>query len=296
MNLSMFNRFCPSMKDRVQLKERVDLSKFNGNEERYVIPMHRKSFWTNKWMQEPRNVFCRLQVQHYDPRGSAQYRKDWGTFKRKRGLTLCYNCRRLGHLAKEFPVVGPICIYCKVIDQAVEDCPRIIAKVERMGIIQENYEKSQETKGMLESHKEKGSEEVQTMLLQLKETMDVYKDVNLPESLKEKKHISARIKDFDIDRVLDEETQVNIMIEETWEILGKPIVVPYLGRISFFKGKMITLCGRVTIVPIIVHGTSTEEEFEVIRFVGDNAPFPLLLGKTWIEKDKIKRKAEEGAT
>jgi hypothetical protein len=57
MNLSMFNRFCPSLKARAQLKERVDLSKFNGNEERYVIPMHRKSFWTNKWMQEPRKFF-----------------------------------------------------------------------------------------------------------------------------------------------------------------------------------------------------------------------------------------------
>jgi hypothetical protein len=67
MNLSMFNSFCPSMKARVQLEEIVDLSKFNGNEERYVIPMHRKIFWTNKWMQEPRSCFCRLQVQYCDP-------------------------------------------------------------------------------------------------------------------------------------------------------------------------------------------------------------------------------------
>jgi hypothetical protein len=58
MNLSMFNRFCPSLKARAQLKERVDLSKFNRNEERYVIPMHRKNFWTNKWMQEPRIFFA----------------------------------------------------------------------------------------------------------------------------------------------------------------------------------------------------------------------------------------------
>jgi hypothetical protein len=116
--------------------------------------------------------------------------------------------------------------------------------------------------------------------------MDVHKDINLPESLKAKKRISARIEDFNIDRiVLDEETQVNIMTEETWEILGKPTVVPSLGRIGLFKGNMINLCGRVTIVPIIVHGTSTGEEFEVIRFVGDNTPFPLLLGKTWIEMD-----------
>jgi hypothetical protein len=75
------------------------------------------------------------------------------------------------------------------------------------------------------------------------------------------------------------------MTKDTWEILGRPTVVPSFRRISLFKGKMITLCGRVTIVPIIIHGTSTEEEFEVIKFVENNAPFPLLLGKTWIEKD-----------
>jgi hypothetical protein len=49
------------------------------------------------------------------------------------------------------------------------------------------------------------------MLLQLKETMNDHKDVSLPEILKVKQHISARIEDFDIDCVLDEETQVNIM-------------------------------------------------------------------------------------
>jgi hypothetical protein len=86
INLSMFNRFCPSLKARAQLEERVDLSTFNGNKERYVIPMHKKSFWTDKWMREPRKNFCRLQVQHYDPRGSAQYRNEWVTFKRKKGI------------------------------------------------------------------------------------------------------------------------------------------------------------------------------------------------------------------
>ena len=127
--------------------------------------------------------------------------------------------------------------------------------------------------------------------------MDVHKDVSLPESLKEKQHISERIEDFDIGCiVLDEETQVNIMIEETWETLGKPILVPSLGRIGLFKGKMITLCGRVTNVPIIIQGKMIEEKFEVIKFVENNAPFPLLLGKTWIEKDQIRRKEEEEDT
>jgi hypothetical protein len=35
------------------------------------------------------------------------------------------------------------------------------------------------------------------------------------------------------------------------------------------------------------HGTSTEEEFNVIKFVENNAPFSLLLGRTWIERDQI---------
>jgi hypothetical protein len=125
--------------------------------------------------------------------------------------------------------------------------------------------------------------------------MDDHKDVSLPEILKEKHRISARIGDFNIDCILDEDTQVNIMTEGTWEILGKPIVVPSLGRIGLFKGNMITLCGRATNVPVIIHGTSNEEEFEVIKFVENNAPFPLFLGKTWIEKDQIRRKAEEAA-
>jgi hypothetical protein len=78
--------------------------------------------------------------------------------KKKRGLNLCYNCIRLGHIAKE-PEVGPIFLCCKVIGHEVEDCPRIIDKVEGRDIRQENYEKSQETKGILESHKEKRSKE-----------------------------------------------------------------------------------------------------------------------------------------
>jgi hypothetical protein len=72
-------------------------------------------------------------------------------------------------------------------------------------------------------------------------------------------------------------------------------MAPSLGRIGLFKGKMITLCKRVTTIPMISHGTSTEEEFEVIKFIDNIAPFLLLLGKTWIEKDQIKRKVEEEA-
>jgi hypothetical protein len=57
-------------------------------------------------------------------------------------------------------------------------------------------------------------------------------------------------------------------------------MVPSLGRIGLFKGSMITLCGGVTNLPMISHGTSTEEEFEVIKFIEKNTPFSLLLGNT----------------
>ena len=93
----------------------------------------------------------------------------------------------------------------------------------------------------------------------MKETLNDHKDIDLSEILKEKECIEIRIGDFDIDRVLDEETQVNIMPEITWEILGNPIMIPSLGGIDLFKGKKITLCGRLTHVPMTSHGTSTEE-------------------------------------
>jgi hypothetical protein len=73
-------------------------------------------------------------------------------------------------------------------------------------------------------------------------------------------------------------------------------MAPSLGRMGFFKEKMITLCGRITNVPMISHDTSSEEKFEVIKFFENITPFSLLLGKTWIEKDQIRRKAEEKDT
>jgi hypothetical protein len=131
------------------------------------------------------------------------------------------------------------------------------------------------------------------MLLQLKETLKDHRDISLTDILKEKQCIETRIGEFDIDCVLDEEAHVNIMPKRTWEILGKPAMVPSLGRIGIFKGKLITLCGRVTNVSMISHETLTEEEFQVIKFVENNAPFSLLLENTWIEKDHIRRKTNK---
>jgi hypothetical protein len=117
-------------------------------------------------------------------------------------------------------------------DHEVLDFPRMIVKLERMNMKQENPKTEPATKIMEEPQKE--SEKV---LLQMKETLNDHRQVNLSEIFKEKACIEARIGDFDIDYVLDEETQVNIMTERTWEALGKPAMIPSLGGIGLFRGK-----------------------------------------------------------
>ena len=64
-------------------------------------------------------------------------------------------------------------------------------------------------------------------------------------------------------------------------------MIPSLGGIRLFREKMIALCGRLTQISMSTHGTLIEEEFEVIKFVDNKAPFAIFLEKTWIEKDQI---------
>jgi hypothetical protein len=65
-DLGLFNRACPSLKDRSLIDERrFDMSRSNKNSERYIIPMQKKNVRTNKWMQDPRKKL--LQVNSYDP-------------------------------------------------------------------------------------------------------------------------------------------------------------------------------------------------------------------------------------
>jgi hypothetical protein len=148
MDLGMLDRFCLSLKTREQIEERrFDMNRSDRSSEIYVIPRHRKNCWTNKWMSNPRNIF--LQIHHYDP--GVQYTKGWGLFKRKRGLNLFYSCRIPGHLAKEFLGRGPIFLCCKDTVHEFLDFPRMIAKIEKMNMRQENHEKGQETKNILQN-------------------------------------------------------------------------------------------------------------------------------------------------
>jgi hypothetical protein len=136
MDLGTLDRFCASLKTRALLYER----KFDMNNDRYVIPIHIKNVWTNIWMQDPRKNL--LQASYHDP--AMQYRKSCGSFKRKRGLNLCYSCRKPGHLAKEFPGGRTNCLYCNAMDHEVLDCPRMIDRLEKLNIEQEKLKGDQE--------------------------------------------------------------------------------------------------------------------------------------------------------
>jgi hypothetical protein len=61
-------------------------------------------------------------------------------------------------------------------------------------------------------------------------------------------------------------------------------MIPSLGGIRLFRGMMITLCGRLTQTSMSAHGTLTENEFEVIKFIENNAPFVILLGGLGLRK------------
>jgi hypothetical protein len=58
-------------------------------------------------------------------------------------------------------------------------------------------------------------------------------------------------------------------------------------------GKLIMLCGKLTQIPITVNGTSTEEDFEIIKFIEDSAPLTMLLGKPWIKRDQVRKEEEK---
>ena len=46
-------------------------------------------------------------------------------------------------------------------------------------------------------------------------------------------------------------------------------------------------------MPMTINVTLTEEDFEIIRFVEDNAPFTMLIGKYWIDREQARWKEEE---
>ena len=88
-------------------------------------------------------------------------------------------------------------------DHEVLDCQKMIAKLEEMNLNKENPK--------VDIRMEEPQKESKKVLLQINETLNDHRHVNLSEIFTGKECLEARIGDFDIDYVLDEETQMNIM-------------------------------------------------------------------------------------
>jgi hypothetical protein len=122
-------------------------------------------------------------------------------------------------------------------DHEVLDFPRMIVNLEGMNMNQEN------PKASLEAIVEP-QEESEKILLQMRETLNDHRHIRLSEIFNKKECLEERIRDFHIDCVIYEETQVNIMTERTWEAIGRPSMIPSLGGLGLFRGKLVKLCGR----------------------------------------------------
>jgi hypothetical protein len=83
------------------------------------------------------------------------------------------------------------------------------------------------------------------------------------------------------------------MPRRTWEAIGRPAMIASLIGIGIFRGKLVNLCGRLNQISMNANGTLTEEDFEIIKFIEDNAPFTMLLGKPWIERDQASKEEEK---
>jgi hypothetical protein len=129
--------------------------------------------------------------------------------------------------------------------------------------------------------------------LQINETLNDHRHVRISKIFKEKECNEERIGDFNIECVLDEETQVNIMKERTWEPIGRPATIHSLGGIGLFKGRLVNLCGKLAQIPMNINGTLTEGDFEIIKFVEDNTQFTMLIGKLCIDRAQARQKEEE---
>jgi hypothetical protein len=64
---------------------------------------------------------------------------------------------------------------------------------------------------------------------------------------------------------------------------------------GLFRGNLVSLCGKLAQIPMNFNGTSTKEDFDIIKFIEDNAPFTMLKGKPWIERAQARQKEEEEA-
>jgi hypothetical protein len=92
-------------------------------------------------------------------------------------------------------------------------------------------------------------------------------------------HLNSQTGEYEIDFVvLDLGSEVNVMMKQTWALMGKPKLIYSPIRLRMANKQAINPFGRLEHVPVDTDGVRMFADFEVIEIVDDNCPYPALLG------------------
>lgn len=72
-----------------------------------------------------------------------------------------------------------------------------------------------------------------------------------------------------------------IFTKQTWDLMGKPMLKWSRLQLRLANQQKIIPLGRLSGVTVHLDGVRSMAEFEVIEIVGDNNPYPTLLGIEW---------------
>ena len=81
--------------------------------------------------------------------------------------------------------------------------------------------------------------------------------------------------------ILDLISNVNILVRQTWEIIGNPPLEWSPIQLRLANQKKVLPIGRLIHVQVDIEVLCTFMEFEVINIIDDTNPYPVLLGIDW---------------
>lgn len=94
--------------------------------------------------------------------------------------------------------------------------------------------------------------------------------------------LNAQIGDYDMDKViLDMGSKVNVLMRQTWELMGKPKLRYSLIQLRLVNQQRVSPMGRLSNILVDIDGVRSVADFEVIKNIDDSNPFLALLGIDW---------------
>jgi hypothetical protein len=94
--------------------------------------------------------------------------------------------------------------------------------------------------------------------------------------------LSAQIGEYNIDNViLDLGSNVNMIPNHTWEIMGKPNLVWSPIQLRLSNQYKIVSISRLIEILVNIYRVSNIVDFKFIEIVNENQPYPTLMGLKW---------------